>query len=302
VAEFESRDMNYRHAFHAGNFADVMKHAALVRVIEYLKRKPAAFRFLDTHAGVGFYDLSSEAATRSPEWREGIGKLIAPGGLAPVAAEGEYARALALLAPYLELVAAVNRGQGASALTFYPGSGEIARRMLRQDDRAVLIELRDEDAQILRQQMRHDTRVKTLSIDGWRAVKSLLPPKERRGVTLIDPPFEEGGEFHRLEAALRNGARRFQGGVMLLWYPIKAGGEAERFTKRLAGGEVRRLLMAELLVRHPDQPGRLNGSGLIVRNPPYGLDQELGAMITWLVALLGQAAGAGSHVTWLVGE
>ncbi len=294
--------MNYRHAFHAGNFADVMKHASLVRVVDYLKRKPAPFRFIDTHAGIGLYDLRSEAAKRSPEWREGIGRLIAPEGLAPFAGGADGVDAVPLMAPYFEIVAAVNRGQGAAALSFYPGSGEIVRRMLRQDDRAVLNELHAADAQVLGAQMRHDPRVKTLAIDGWSAVKSLLPPKERRGLTLIDPPFEEGGEFQRLEAALREGCRRFAGGVMMLWYPIKAGGDAERFTKRLAGGDVRRLLLVELLVRHPDQPGRLNGSGLIIRNPPYGLDQELEVMAAWLAARLGQAAGAQGRVSWLVGE
>lgn len=297
-----SDPMNYRHAFHAGNFADVMKHAILVRVVEYLKRKPAPFRFIDTHAGIGLYDLGSEAATRSPEWRQGIGRLIAPDGLAPLPVTESEAGAVSLMTPYLEIVAAVNRGQGASSLAYYPGSGEIVRRMLRADDRAVLNELHAQDGQMLDAQMRHDRRVKTLSIDGWRAVKSLLPPKERRGVMLIDPPFEAAGEFQRLETALGEGCRRFAGGIMMLWYPIKAGGDAERFKKRLAGGDVRRLLMVELMVRHPDQPGQLNGSGLIIRNPPFGLDEELKVIMAWLSSSLAQAAGAQGRVAWLVDE
>lgn len=294
--------MNYRHAFHAGNFADVMKHAILVRILDYLKRKPAPFRFIDTHAGTGLYDLASDAGERSPEWREGIGRLIAPGALAPLKQDDDDPAAVAMIAPYLQIVAAVNRAREAGALRYYPGSGEIARRMLRADDTAVLNELRATDAQMLKGQMRHDRRVKTLAIDGWSAVKSLLPPKEHRGVILIDPPFEEAGEFQRLEAALAAARKRFEAGSVMLWYPIKAGGDAARFTKRLAGGPIRRLLLAELLVRHPEQRRRLNGAGLIIRNAPYGLDRELEIMLPWLVCRLVQGAGAKARVTWLVGE
>jgi 23S rRNA (adenine2030-N6)-methyltransferase len=294
--------MNYRHAFHAGNFADVVKHTILVWVLDYLRRKPSPFRFIDTHAGIGLYDLASDAGERSPEWCDGIGRLIAPDGLAPLAHDAEASIAPASLARYLEIVAAVNRAREATALRFYPGSGEIARRMLRADDAAVLNELHPADAKTLQEQMRGDRRVKTLSIDGWYAVKSLLPVKERRGVILIDPPFEEAGEFQRLEAALSEADKRFKGGIVMLWYPIKAGGDAARFEKRLAAGSVRRLLRAELLVRHPDQPGRLNGSGLIIRNAPYRLDRELDILLPWLAERLVQGRGARGRADWLVGE
>jgi 23S rRNA (adenine2030-N6)-methyltransferase len=294
--------MNYRHAFHAGNFADVMKHAILVKVLDYLRRKPAPFRFIDTHAGIGVYDLASDAGERSPEWRDGIGRLIASDGLASLATNEAASSAAAILAPYLEIVAAVNRAREASALRFYPGSGEIARRMLRADDTAVLNELHADDAKTLRDHMRGDKRVKTLSIDGWHAVKSLLPPKERRGVTLIDPPFEAAGEFQRLEAALSEADKRFAAGIVMIWYPIKAEGDAARFEKRLAGGGVRRLLRAELLVRHPEQPGRLNGSGLVIRNAPYGLDRELDVLLPWLAERMAQGRGARGRTEWLVGE
>lgn len=292
--------MNYRHAFHAGNFADVIKHVTLTRVIAYLKRKATPFRFIDTHAGVGLYDLASEAGERSPEWQRGIARLYDGEGFTRLSdAEGEVGE---LLAPYLDVIEAVNRDAGADRLRYYPGAGEIARRMMRADDRVVLNELHDTDAKLLKEQMARDRRVVTMAIDGWTAVKSLLPPKERRGVVLIDPPFEQAGDFKRLEMALEAAHSRFDGGIVMLWYPIKAGAEAGQLTKRLGRGVIRRLLAVELTVRHRDQPGALNGSGLIIRNPPYGLEQELGILLPWLRSRLGEAAGSRAQAVWLVGE
>jgi 23S rRNA (adenine2030-N6)-methyltransferase len=295
--------MNYRHAFHAGNFADVMKHIVLVRVIEYLKQKPKPFRFIDTHAGIGLYDISGDEARRSGEWRDGIGKLLCDEGFA--ARDVEPGSEIAgLIQPYLDVLSAVNGGQNGAGqpLRYYPGGGEIARRLLRADDRLVLNELHPEDARAQRRHMAGDERVKTLQLDGWTMIKSVLPPKERRGVVLVDPAFEVAGEFQRLEMVLSDATERFATGVTLLWYPIKAASGAEAFVKRMANSGHKRLLQTELLVRHRDTLQGLNGCGLLIHNPPYGLDDQLKLIMPYLAKRLTQQAGAGAHVTWLAGE
>ncbi|MGI9479095.1 MAG: 23S rRNA (adenine(2030)-N(6))-methyltransferase RlmJ [Hyphomicrobiaceae bacterium] len=300
--------MNYRHAFHAGNFADVMKHIALVRVIEHLAQKDKPFRVIDTHAGIGLYDLTGDEAQRSGEWRNGVGAVFDAQHLAPVGvAAGSQLDAL--LEPYFRVLREVN-GTHASALgdgigaelRYYPGAVEIARRLMRDDDRLVANELHAADAAQLRRLMKRDERVRALQLDGWQAAKSLLPPKERRGVVLIDPPFERAGEFARLESALDEIVARFATGTTLIWYPIKAGGEAAAFLKRMTKSGHRRLLSAELLVRHRDTQQGLNGSGLLVHNPTFGLDEQFQVILPWLVENLGQRAGATWHVTWLAGE
>src|SRR5580704_6005280 len=178
--------MNYRHAFHAGNFADVLKHAVLARILVHLGEKAAPFRIIDTHAGAGRYDLSSTAAERTGEWRDGIGRLIA-------AELPDDARAF--LAPYLEAVAAANRGQ---ALRYYPGSPLIALGLMRPQDRLVACELEPHAARVLAASLRHDARARTLALDGWTALNAYVPPKERRGLVIIDPPYEDKNEFNRL--------------------------------------------------------------------------------------------------------
>src|SRR5262245_49606000 len=183
--------MNYRHAYHAGNFADVFKHVVLTRIVEYLKRKPAAFRVIDTHAGAGLYDLSSEEAQKTGEWRDGIGRLLdakLPDDIADI------------LAPYLR---AVRTGEPEGALTHYPGSPVLARRLLRRGDVLAANEAHPEDRALLKAEFARDTQAKILEIDAWAAIKALLPPKERRGVVLIDPPFEEPGEFQRITEGLQ---------------------------------------------------------------------------------------------------
>ena len=296
--------MNYRHAFHAGNFADVLKHVVVMRVIEYLKGKDKPFRFIDTHAGVGIYDVSGDEAQRTGEWRDGIGRILCPDRwqLAGVAADREI---VDLLRPYVDVIRDLNRASersGVAGMRLYPGAGELARRLLRVDDRLVLNELHPEDARLLRRCMARDERVRTLQLDGWMAVRSLLPPKERRGVMLVDPPFEKQGEFKRLEAVLGDATARFATGVSVLWYPIKEGGAANAFVNHMAASGVPRLLAVELLVGHRDTAGGLNGSGLIVHNPPYGLERQLNVIVPWLAERLGQRAGAQGRVFQLTGE
>ena len=291
--------MNYRHAFHAGNFADVLKHIVLVLVISHLKRKDTAFRVVDTHAGTGHYDLAADEATRTGEWRNGIARLLnadRDGRLSETTQD--------LLRPYLEIVLALNgpEARASGDLDRYPGSAEIARRMLRPQDRLIANELHPTDAASLRANLARDKRVKVLEHDGWQIVKSVLPPKERRGVVLLDPPFEVPGEFERLERALSDGTRRFAGGIYILWYPIKADGAAQRFVQRLAKSGQERLLMAELDIRDREAPQGLNGSGVIVHNPPFGLEAALRNLLPELTNCLQQDEAGRWQLDWLAGE
>lgn len=282
--------MNYRHAYHAGNFADVVKHATLAAVVDLMQRKETPLRFIDTHAGVGVYDLHSEAAERTGEWRNGIGRLV--GAVLPP----EVADAMA---PYLRVVHEVG---GKRQLVRYPGSPELVRRLLRVDDRMVVNELHTEDAAELARRYGRDPRVKVLSLDGWTALKAVLPPKERRGVTLIDPPFEEPGELDRLAVALSDAHRRFATGTVMLWYPIKDLAAVAAFERRLAGSGLEKILLVEIRVR-PRQPvPALVGAGLVVHNPPFGLVPRLEAMMPFLAARLALDGPGSWRVEWLAGE
>lgn len=276
--------MNYRHAYHAGNFADVLKHAVLARVIDYLKLKPQAFRVIDTHAGIGRYDLESVEAGKTGEWTRGIGQLLS--GPAP------GAEVRSLLAPYLETVRSLNVPEH---LRFYPGSPLVARTLMRRGDQLVANELHDEDHVLLEALFRDTADTKVLNLDAWIAVKSLLPPKERRGLVLIDPPFEDPGEFTRIKEGLTQGLRRFASGIYMIWYPLKDGAEADRF---LAG--VRHIaakgLDVRLMTKAPDADAGLTGTGLIVVNPPYRLRAELELLLPYLRDVLGQGAGASYEI------
>ena len=213
--------MNYRHAFHAGSFADVFKHAVLCRILRYLRDKPAAFRIIDTHAGTGLYDLAGAEAKRSGEWHDGIERLMAAELAPPVAA---------LLAPYLEVIGALNeRGR----LKLYPGSPALARAWLRPQDRLIACEIEPKAAGALARNMRGDTRIKMLELDGWTALGAYVPPPERRGLVLVDPPFEEDGDFSRLAQGLAVAHRKWASGIYALWYPIKGRTEPDALAKRL---------------------------------------------------------------------
>ena len=281
--------MNYRHAFHAGNFADVVKHATLARIIAYLKEKPAAFRVIDTHAGVGVYDLAGPEASRTAEWRAGIGRLVAA-PLAPAARD--------LLAPYLDAVAAFNPTGGLRA---YPGSPALAQLWLRAQDRLVVCEAEPNAARVLAARLRHDARVRTVEIDGYTALNAYVPPKERRGLVLIDPPYEAADEFDRLGAALAGAHRKWPTGSYMLWYPVKDTRATEGFARGLSRLGIPRILRAEVTLAGQRAPLRLGGSGLVIVNPPWTLEGELAVLMPALVRALGAGQGA-SRVDWLAGE
>ena len=279
--------MNYRHAFHAGNFADVFKHAVLCRILHYLRGKPAAFRVIDTHAGAGLYDLSGPEASRGGEWHGGIERLMAAPLAAPVAA---------LLAPYLEVVGALNeRGR----LTVYPGSPALARAWLRPQDRLIACEVEPQAAAALRRNLRGDARIKTLALDGWTALGAYVPPKERRGLVLVDPPFEQDSDFFRLARGFAAAHRKWPTGIYVLWYPIKTRSEPDALAKSLRRLGTAKILRAELNVAPLSDPTRLNGCGLILVNPPWTLESELSALLPALAGILGRAGKGGFKLDWL---
>lgn len=281
--------MNYRHAYHAGNFADVMKHAALARIVEYLKRKDKAFRAIDTHAGTGVYDLSSGEAQKTGEWRGGIGKLLEAG--LPAAAR-------VLLSPYLDAVRAANPEGGVQR---YPGSPAIVRHLLRRQDRLTAIELHPVDAGALKAYFSGDFQTRAIELDGWLALGAHLPPKERRGLVLVDPPFEEEGEFERMVDGLTKAWRRWPGGIYALWYPIKDRKAVAAFREELAGAGIPKILDLSLEIRAPSAEPRFDGSGLVVVNPPYPLEAEMRVVLPALAEAMGEK-GAQANVNWLAGE
>jgi 23S rRNA (adenine2030-N6)-methyltransferase len=280
--------MNYRHAFHAGNFADVFKHAVLCRIITHLLAKPAPFRVIDTHAGAGLYDLAGTEASRSGEWRDGIGRLQA---LDPALRS--------LLSPYLDIIDGLNPRGG---LSVYPGSPAIVRAMLRAHERLVACELEPQAAAALAHRFRADKRVRTVAIDGWTALTAYVPPKERRGLVLIDPPFEQAGEFARLADGLVAAHRKWATGSFLLWYPIKDRREPDALARRLQRSGIGKILRAELMVARLGETERLIGNGLIIVNPPWLLEGELTTLLPELAMLLSSAQTGGFRLDWLAGQ
>lgn len=287
--------MNYRHAYHAGNFADVLKHATLALALTRMMAKPTPLRIIDSHAGAGLYDLGGREAGKTGEWHHGIGRLIGPDAqpLPPAVAD--------LLTPYLDAVRAVNPA-GSGALVRYPGSPLIASHLLRPGDRLIGNELHREDHAALAYLLASERRAKVLALDGWTALKSLLPPRERRGLVLVDPPFEEPGELQRLITGLAEAHRRFATGVYILWFPIKDPRPIARLQHAVLALGLPKLLFVDLMIRPARDPARLNGTGLLIANPPFGLAGQLRELAPVLADRLAQEEGARASVTWLAGH
>ena len=285
--------MNYRHAYHAGNFADVLKHTVLALVIEHLKQKSAPFRVIDTHAGAGLYALDVGPAAKTGEWRHGIARIFGPDAAPLPDPAGRH------FAPYLAAVAGKN---APGRLTRYPGSPCIARALLRPSERLVVNELHPQDGGELTRLFARDRRTKVLKLDAWTAIKSLLPPKERRGAMLIDPPYEAPGEIERLAQGLRSAVGRFATGIYLLWYPIKDRQPIDALHRALVADGHQKLLCVELMIRAARNPDMLNGAGLLVLNPPHRLDDSLAEMLPFLVERLAAGRGAGHRLAWLAAE
>jgi len=282
--------MNYRHAYHAGNFADVLKHSVLMALLQSLTRKPAPLAYIDTHAGAGRYDLGGVEAQKTREYADGIGRLLERPALPGVARD------------YVDRVRAVNP-DGSASLAYYPGSPLLASALLRADDRLLLCELQDAECAALRLEFGGDPRVQVLQRDGYAALKALLPPREKRGLILIDPPFEQqDAEFGLIAEALTAAFARFANGVYAVWYPIKLRAPIVPFHRWLKSCGMGKVLVAELL-RYPDQsPLRLNGCGMAIINTPWQLDSQLQELLPALLAALCDGASGSQRVEWLVGE
>jgi len=282
--------LNYRHAFHAGNFGDVLKHIVLVALLERLAQKDKPFFFLDTHAGRGRYDLDGEAARRSGEANGGVRRLATARGLPPLAER------------YLALVRGFDP-DNAARIRFYPGSPRIAAMLMRPEDRAALCELAPRESAALHSEFGRDRRFAVHLRDGYESLKALLPPKERRGLALIDPPYEmQEQELAIVADSLAAAQRRWPQGVYAAWYPIKRAATTDGFHAALAGRGITRLLVAELSV-HPEDSGvGLNGSGMVLANPPWKIEEELAATLPALHTALSPAGDGGARVEWLVPE
>ncbi|MCV9910136.1 23S rRNA (adenine(2030)-N(6))-methyltransferase RlmJ [Brucella sp. HL-2] len=286
--------MNYRHAYHAGNFADVVKHVILSRIVEYLKRKDQAFRVIDTHAGIGLYDLRGTEAEKTGEWTGGISRLM------DAVEKGEIPQAaIELLEPYLDTVRRVNKG---NKLKHYPGSPLLTRHLLRKQDRLSAIELHPQDAKKLAKLFDGDYQARVIELDGWLSLGAHMPPKEKRGLVLVDPPFEIEGEFDRLVDGLVKAYKRFPGGTYAFWYPVKDRKETERFSKRLRETEIPKIMRIELAIRAQSLEPRLDGTGMIVVNPPFTLESEMQILLPCLTKLLSEEKGGNFSIQWIRGE
>jgi 23S rRNA (adenine2030-N6)-methyltransferase len=273
----------------------VLKHIVLARLIEHLKKKDKPFRVLDLHAGIGLYDLNASEAAKTGEWRDGVGRFYDTEGLPiPLSQEVEE-----LIAPWRGAIAAVNTP---GPLRFYPGSPELAAHLLRPSDRLMLNELYPEDFANLRINYARDRRVSLTELDAAIAIKAQLPPPERRGLILIDPPYEALDELERNIRALRNGLERFATGQFCLWYPITGDGLSDSLVARFQALGIPRTLQVEMTVRAVMRDGGLAGSGLILVNPPWMLDQEIERLLPELRGRLEQSAEARSRVHWLRAE
>lgn len=265
--------MNYRHGYHAGNFADVVKHTVLVAIVDYLKKKDTAFSVIDTHAGRGSYDLSGEQATKTGE---ALGGIAALRGLSADGALGDY---LAL--------AAGDR---------YPGSPLIATQLIRAQDRLVAIEKHPEEFALLKEALAPFRNAFAENADGYARLLKLLPPPSRRGLVVIDPPFEATDEFAQLALALKQALRKFATGVYLVWYPVKSEAQANAFTGEvLASGEVTKALVIDTVIAAPE--GKLSRAALLVINPPYGLAEQMRRVAEVIAPRL----GADIRISWITG-
>jgi 23S rRNA (adenine2030-N6)-methyltransferase len=273
--------VNYRHAYHAGSHTEVFKHAVLVLLLQHLRKKPGPFIVLDTHAGAGTYDLTADKAMKTGEALDGIGRVID--------------KDIPMAAAYLELVRSLNP----AGLRTYPGSPAIVQAFLRESDRLTACELREDDAALLRANFRDDRRASVHCRDGYEALVALLPPPIRRGLVFVDPPFERSDEFEQVAEGMNAGIERWPTGIFMAWYPIK-----DRSGIQVLRARYRRnnppTLCCELL-RQPVDGLQLAGSGLVICNPPWKIEQKLAALCHDLLIAL-EARDGSFSVDWWIRE
>jgi len=283
--------VNYRHAFHAGNFADVFKHAILIGLIDALKAKPTPFCYIDTHAGAGRYDLRDEEARKTGEFVDGVQRLLVAANLPDS------------LRPYFDLLRAANAADANGHLNVYPGSPLIASLSLRDSDRIALCEVQEAETAALKKLFADDKRVGVHQRDGYSALAGLVPPKERRGVVLIDPPFEaQEAEFRTIQSALADAYAHWPTGIYAIWYPIKLHRQVLRFQRWFAKQGIKKTLVAELMIDADDSPLRLNGCGMVIVNAPWQFDAWLARLLPDLARLLARSPRASHRLEWLTRE
>lgn len=264
--------MNYRHSYHAGSFTDVFKHIVLTALLNSLMRKESPFCYIDTHAGIGYYDLYSESANKTKEYQGGIEKLI------------QNNNPPALVKRYLDCIHNINNrllGEKYASMRYYPGSPMVARQMIRANDRIVACELHPEDYQLLKEAFALDKQTAIHHTDGYLGLKAFIPPKERRGLVLIDPPYENPDEFTRIAHSLPSALKRWATGIFAIWYPIKDSASVERFYRTLKQTIEQPILIVELTI-YPDLANHLNGSGMAIINPPYQIKETLDHILPWV--------------------
>jgi 23S rRNA (adenine2030-N6)-methyltransferase len=279
--------LSYRHQFHAGNVSDVFKHALLSRLLIALSRKDKPYFMLDTHAGLGLYDLEHPWSQKTAEWRMGIGRIWARAD-APTA-----------LQPYLEIVRADNPD---GHLRHYPGSPRIARKLMRADDRLALCELNKDDCATLKAVFADARHTAIHNQDGFSAIRAFLPPQERRGLTFIDASFDQADEFGRIMRSVKEAYARFATGMIAVWYPLMAPSAMQAFARSLQGAGLPKTLQLELTVHPDDWTEHIRGSGMVIVNPPFGLDKEARPLIDWLWQALSPQKEGGTRCDWLVTE
>lgn len=277
--------MNYRHAYHAGNFADVLKHAVTVAVLARMQERPKPLCYVESHAGAGLYRLDAPEALRSREAETGILRLVDAEPRSPA------------LAAFLRIVAALPENR--EELQVYPGSPLIAAGLLGEEDRLILVEVVPAEAAALRRLFRYDPRIAVHCRDGWEAVGALLPPTPRRGLLLVDPPYEAPDDLRRVVAGLLLARRRWPVGVLAAWYPIKDRRMLRPFYRELSAGGPGGVLRVELSVRPDDNPAGLNGSGMVIAAPPWGVELDLRQLLEELAVPLRQVGNPRILVDWL---
>jgi 23S rRNA (adenine2030-N6)-methyltransferase len=279
--------LSYRHLFHAGNVADVFKHALLTRLLIALGRNPKPYLYLDTHAGTGRYDLTHAWAQKAREFDKGIGRLFSRSDCP------------AALGPYLDAVRAENAG---GRLRYYPGSPLLALRLRRADDRVVYTELNRTDCAELKTLTARERHVSVSLMDGYQALKAFLPPAERRGLVLIDSSFDRAREFPRLVRALAAAHERWPTGMYAAWYPLMDAETMAAFERNLQRTGIRKILQLELATARRDRNEVIPGSGMLVFNPPWHFDAEARPLLQWLWRVLAPEGAGGARVDWLVPE
>jgi 23S rRNA (adenine2030-N6)-methyltransferase len=291
--------LNYRHQFHAGNFADVMKHVLLLQLMRGMQRKEKGFLYLDTHAGRGRYDLAAAAQgdslARKPEHPDGIGRLESEDGLLPPVAE------------YVKVVRDFDRvssvgGKGSASSRFYPGSPWVALAAARPQDRLTFCEKHPEEAALLKDEFYHERRVSVQTMDGYTAIRAMLPASEKRALVLIDPPFEAQDEFAQILRGLGDGLTRMSGATFAVWYPLTERARVDEFLGKWEMMRPPPTFTAELTIAGENAPMKLKGCGLLVVNPPWQIDREIAPVLDSLATLLAQAPGGAGRLRWIVGD